>query len=129
MAKQINVSRERLRSHRGRDEGGSGAPIGSGPMVATPWGDSGSLRERKLQPVRGTPAEEVERNQRDRLFAAMIACVAERGYAATSVEDIVELSGVSRRSFYDSFSDKAECLKAAVEELFAVVLGLLEADG
>jgi AcrR family transcriptional regulator len=95
-------------------------------MVLTPWGDSGSLRERKLRPVRGTPANEVERNQRERLFAAMIASVAERGYAATTVEDLVELSGVSRRSFYDNFGDKGECLRAALEELFALVLALLE---
>jgi AcrR family transcriptional regulator len=98
-------------------------------MVLTPWGDSGSLRERKLRPVRGTPPSEVARNQRDRLFAAMVACVAERGYAATTVEDLVELSGVSRRSFYDNFADKPECLREAVEELFAVVLNLLETDG
>ncbi len=95
-------------------------------MVVTPWGDSGSLRERKLRPVRGTPATEVERNQCERLFAAMIASVSERGFAATTVEDLVELSGVSRRSFYDNFADKAECLRAALEELFSLVLGLLE---
>ena len=95
-------------------------------MVLTPWGDSGSLRERKLRPVRGTPATEVERNQCERLFAAMIASVAERGFAATTVEDLVELSGVSRRSFYDNFADKAECLRAAIEELFSLVLGLLD---
>jgi AcrR family transcriptional regulator len=95
-------------------------------IVDTPWGDSGSLRDRKLQPVRGASADDVRRNQRERLFAAIVACVAERGFAATTVEDLVELSGVSRRSFYDNFGDKAECLSAAVEELFSIVLGLLK---
>src|ERR1700749_451675 len=93
-------------------------------IVNTPWGDSGSLRDRKLQPVRGASADEGRRNQRERLFAAMIACVAERGFAATTVEDLVELSGVSRRSFYDYFGDKAECLSAAAAEIFAIVLDL-----
>jgi AcrR family transcriptional regulator len=95
-------------------------------IVITPWGDSGSLRDRQLQPVRGASADEVRRNQRERLFAAIIACVAERGFAATTVEGLVELSGVSRRSFYDNFGDKAECLSGASEELFSIVLNLLE---
>lgn len=94
--------------------------------MATPWGDSGSLRDRKLQPVRGTSADEVRQNQRERLFAATIACVAERGFAATTVEDLVELSGVSRRSFYDNFGDKAKCLTAALEETLALLLGFLK---
>ena len=51
---------------------------GYGPpaMVRTPWGDAGQLRERKLRPGRGTPRDEAERNQRERLFAAMVATVA-----------------------------------------------------
>src|SRR5258708_1082406 len=49
-------------------------------MVRTPWGHSSELRERKLPPGRGTPREEAERNQRERLFAAMVATVAEKGY-------------------------------------------------
>lgn len=95
-------------------------------MVATPWGDSSRLRDRQLRPVRGTPEREVRENQRGRLFAAMIACVSERGYAATTVEDLVELSGVSRRSFYDYFGDKAGCLRAAIEEIFGVALEQLQ---
>ena len=86
-------------------------------MVMTPWGDSASLRDRQLRPGPGTPAEEVSRNQRERLYAAMVACVAERGFAATTIEGLVELSGVSRRSFYSSFDDKAGCLRAAIEEI------------
>src|SRR5215475_10944294 len=69
------------------------ASIASRGMVVTPWGDSDSLRDRKLQPVRGAPVDEVRQNQRERLFAAMVACVAERGFAATTVEGLVELSG------------------------------------
>ena len=89
---------------------------GYGPvlMVKTPWGDAGTLRDRKLRPGRRLPAEEVARNQRERLFAAMVAVVAEKGYDGTRVEDLLELSGVSRSAFYEHFSGKEDCLLAAI---------------
>jgi AcrR family transcriptional regulator len=90
-------------------------------MVATPWGESETLRERKLAPARGTPAEAVRQSQRERIFAALTACVAEKGFAATSMADLLELSGVSSRTFYDHFADKAACLEATVAEIVAVV--------
>lgn len=96
-------------------------------MVLTPWGDSRSLRERRLQPVRGAPQAEVEKNQRERLFAALVASMAERGYGATTVADLVELSGVSSRSFYDLFGDMQGCAKALVEELLRMAQGQLDA--
>ena len=83
----------------------------------TPWGTIDSLRERRLSPGPGIPAVEVARNQRERLFGAMVASVAGRGYAATRVADLVEISGVSRRSFYDLFPDKEACLLGTVEAL------------
>jgi AcrR family transcriptional regulator len=86
-------------------------------MVATPWGQSDSLRERKLRPGPGTPREEVVANQRERLFGAMVASVAERGYLATTVNDLAEISGVSSRTFYDLFPDKQACFLAALEAM------------
>ena len=86
-------------------------------MVATPWGDSEELRERRLRPVRGTPAGEVERNQRERLFGALVAACAEKGYAATTVADLVETSGVSSRSFYALFGDKHNLARAALQDI------------
>lgn len=70
-----------------------------------------------MRPVRGTPAAEVRRSQRERLFAAMVAWVSEKGYAETSVADLVSMSGVSSRSFYDIFGDKASCLTETVEAM------------
>lgn len=93
-------------------------------MTLTPWGDSSSLRERRLRPGPGTPREEVERNQRERLFGAMVACVAERGYEDTRVADLVEISGVSSRTFYDLFPDKRACFIAALE---AMIEGAIQA--
>lgn len=86
-------------------------------MVLTPWGNSSKLRERMIPPGRGTPRSEVDRNQRERLFAAMVAIVAEKGYEATTVADLGELSGVSRSAFYRHFDDKQECFLAAIESL------------
>jgi AcrR family transcriptional regulator len=104
---------------------------GYGPvaMVKTPWGDAGTLRDRKLQPGRRLPAEEVARNQRERLFAALVAVVAEKGYEATRVEDLLELSGVSRSAFYAHFSDKEECLVAALQAFVGPTVGAIFGDG
>jgi AcrR family transcriptional regulator len=99
---------------------------GAASMGRTPWGDASELRARMLRPGRGTPREEAERNQRERLFAAMAATVAEKGYEATTVADLVELSGVSRSAFYRHFADKQECFLAAVEELVQPTIELME---
>ncbi len=92
-------------------------------MVQTPWGDASQLRTKMLPPGRGTPRAEAERNQRERLFAAMVAVVSEKGYEATTVADLVELSGVSRSAFYRHFDDKQECFLAAIEGLVEPALG------
>jgi AcrR family transcriptional regulator len=86
-------------------------------MVRTPWGDATELRERMMRPGRGVPREEAERNHRERLFAATVATVVEKGYDATRVADLVKLAGISRSAFYRQFADKRECFLATVEEL------------
>src|ERR1700744_2880288 len=91
-------------------------------MVDTPWGSSERLRERQLKPGPGRSREAVEANQRERLFGAMVACVAQRGYAATRLDDLVELSGVSTASFYRLFDSKDACFLAASEELLSAAL-------
>jgi AcrR family transcriptional regulator len=107
---------------------------GYGPaLMRTPWGDSSQLREKMLPPGRGTPRAEAERNQRERLFAAMVATVAEKGYEAATVADLVEMSGVSRSAFYRHFEDKQACFLAAIEALvepaIQTVQGGLEMPG
>jgi AcrR family transcriptional regulator len=88
-----------------------------GGMVATPWGNSESLREKRLRPGPGVPRDEVLANQRERFFGAMVASVAERGYIATTVNDLVEISGVSSRTFYDLFPDKKACFLATLQAM------------
>jgi AcrR family transcriptional regulator len=72
------------------------------------------------------PREEAERNHRERLFAAMVASVVEKGYDATRVADLVQFSGISRSAFYRLFSDKQECFLAAAEELIQPTLEIME---
>lgn len=92
-------------------------------MVLTPWGDSESLRDRKLRPGPGVPREQVLSNQRERLFGAMVAAVAKRGYQATTVGDLVEISGISSRTFYDLFADKQACFLATLEAIIEAAIG------
>jgi len=65
--------------------------------------------------------EEVERSQRDRLLMAAADAVAERGYVATSVEDILRRAGVSRTTFYQLFDSKSDCFLAACSMAAEVV--------
>ena len=59
--------------------------------------------------------EELRASQRGRLLAAMADSVAAKGYAATSVADVIGLAGVSRKTFYEHFSDKEDCFLAAYD--------------
>jgi AcrR family transcriptional regulator len=70
----------------------------------------------------GLPREAVVASQRSRLIDAMAAVVAEKGYPATTVADVVERAGVSRRTFYEQFADKEACFLAAYDAGLAAVL-------
>jgi AcrR family transcriptional regulator len=50
-----------------------------------------------------------------RLLEGMAHAVAAKGYAETTIADIVREASVSRRTFYEHFSTKAECLIALYE--------------
>lgn len=58
--------------------------------------------------------------QRARILAAMFDVVSERGAVNVSVAHVVERSGVSRRTFYEAFSDREDCLLAAFEDALAL---------
>ena len=52
---------------------------------------------------------------RHRLLEGMAHAVAAKGYAETTIADIVREASVSRRTFYEHFSTKSECLIALYE--------------
>ncbi len=70
--------------------------------------------------------EEVLADQRRRLVDAVPRVVAEHGYEAMSVADIVKAAAVSRNAFYSNFGDKQECFAAAHEVCHERLLAILE---
>jgi TetR/AcrR family transcriptional regulator len=98
-----------------------------GIPIGTPWGEASELKQRRLYPGSGTPPEEVARNQRERLFGAIVAVTFAKGYEGTTVADVLALSGVSRSAFYKHFGSKSDCLTAAASELFELAVGTLGA--
>jgi AcrR family transcriptional regulator len=54
-------------------------------------------------------ADDTARGQRARLLAAMAGVVADRGYAAATVADVVREAGVSRSTFYELYRSKEQC--------------------
>ncbi len=59
------------------------------------------------------PRDVVVRSQRTRMLRALIEVVAEKGYAATTVADVIGRAGVSRTTFYQQFKDKEDCFLVA----------------
>ena len=70
--------------------------------------------------------DDVLQSQRQRMTDAVAHAVAAKGYAATTVGDVVAGAGVSRKTFYEHFRDKEECFLAAfdagVEALLAAIV-------
>jgi AcrR family transcriptional regulator len=64
------------------------------------------------------PQDVVIAHQRDRLLDAAAAGMAEQGYAELTVRDLIDRAGVSRRTFYQIFDDKIECVFSAHERAF-----------
>jgi AcrR family transcriptional regulator len=70
--------------------------------------------------------------QRQRIIGAIAAVAAEKGAANVTVAHIVARAGISRRTFYEQFEDREECLLAALDEAVghaaALVLPAYEAE-
>ncbi|HVA19167.1 MAG TPA: TetR family transcriptional regulator [Solirubrobacteraceae bacterium] len=64
----------------------------------------------------GSVHEQVSGIQRTRLLTALAQVCAEHGAANVTVAHIVERAGVSRRTFYELFSDREDCFLAGLEE-------------
>ena len=64
----------------------------------------------------GMRREQVVQHQRERMMGALAEAMVEKGYAATSVADVLERAGTSRETFYQQFSSKQDCFIAAYEE-------------
>jgi AcrR family transcriptional regulator len=69
----------------------------------------------------GMGREDVARNQRARICAAMIESISRHGYQRTTVANVIALAGVSRRSFYELFENKERCFFATHDAVLARV--------
>ncbi len=71
-------------------------------------------------------SEEVAADQRQRLIDAMLQLAAERGYAATTVADIIKRAEVSRKTFYAHFNERRQLLLAAFDATAPAVFAEVE---
>ena len=71
----------------------------------------------------------VAASQRNRLLSAMAHVVADKGFAAVSVADVVARAGVSRKTFYVHFADKLDCFLAAYDLGVEVLLRMIREAG
>jgi AcrR family transcriptional regulator len=63
------------------------------------------------------------------LLAAAVGSVEEDGYAGATVARITGRARISRRTFYDLFGNRDECLAAALDDVVGVIRGELAAVG
>jgi AcrR family transcriptional regulator len=75
------------------------------------------------------PAAQVSEIQRARLMAGTVAAIEELGYTRTRVADITSRARVSRRTFYELFANREECLAAVLEDVVAQLTTELAAAG
>jgi AcrR family transcriptional regulator len=69
----------------------------------------------------------VSEMQRSRLLAAAVGAVEQRGYHGASVAHITERARVSRRTFYELFENREECLLAVLESTFEQIVSEIAA--
>jgi AcrR family transcriptional regulator len=70
---------------------------------------------RAMHAYDGAVREQISELQRARLIGAMFDVAAQRGAGSVTVAHVVERSGVSRRTFYEHFNDREDCLLATFE--------------
>jgi AcrR family transcriptional regulator len=67
----------------------------------------------------GLPRGQVTQIQRSRMLAAAVEAVEEVGYAHMTVAQVIGRARVSRKTFYDVFTDREDCFLAAFEQALA----------
>jgi len=76
-----------------------------------------SPRSRRLTPgPSGLPRGQVTEIQRSRMLAAASEAVAEVGYARMTIAQVIGRARVSRKTFYDVFTDREDCFLAAFDQ-------------
>ena len=76
----------------------------------------------------GLRREEVEASQRARIMLALAEAMAEKGYAATSVADVLKRARVSRETFYEHHDSKLDCFLQAFDAAAAALQASIGRD-
>ncbi|MFI5779843.1 TetR/AcrR family transcriptional regulator [Nocardia sp. NPDC051570] len=90
--------------------------------------ESGIDRGRLPPGTHGIDPADVVHSQRMRMYCGVLEAVAERGYAATTVADVVTRANVSRRTFYQQFTGRDDCFAGAFQAAVDYILGHLDAS-
>lgn len=77
----------------------------------------------------GLSREEVAEAQRVRILVALAETMADKGYVATTVADVLKAAGISRETFYQQFSSKQDAFMAAFEGAGELALDALAESG
>jgi AcrR family transcriptional regulator len=108
---------ERVRERAGRVRGRT-------ERVEDRAGRAERVREGVGRGERGVQSEQLVEMQRSRLIAGAVGALEELGYAQTTVGHITRRASVSRRTFYELFANRDECLRAVLED----VVGMIAAE-
>lgn len=67
----------------------------------------------------GVSAEERRRERKERLLTAGLDLLGTRGYAQTTVSDVLERAGLTSRYFYEHFENREALLKAVYDDVIS----------
>jgi len=68
----------------------------------------------------GSPRGQASELQRTRILFGMVQVASEHGTESATVARVIARAGVSRKTFYDLFEDRHDCLAAVFEEAVAI---------
>lgn len=90
-------------------------------MTSSRYGATMDGRQRaphQLPPGRhGLSHAYVAQNQRERILHAVVQVARETGYSGLTIREVISAAGVSRRTFYELFSDKDSVFLAAYDHV------------
>ena len=96
---------------------GRAPALARGQASSTPTApDAGIIRNGNGVSGHGVGRERVIDIQRARILAAMVEECAERGAGNVTVAHVVARAGVSRRTFYELFTDREDCFLGAFDD-------------
>jgi AcrR family transcriptional regulator len=98
--------------------------IRGGAALAAPSAEKGVLK--KLKPGPGLSRQAVATDQKLRLRVALVALVAEFGFAAVTVRALIRRAGVSTSTFYNHFDSVEGCLAGIVVMTLQILIGDME---